>query len=105
MAGLRIGWIACADKHALHEIAEIKHYLSICNSAPSEILTLMARRAKSVLVQRNLDIIAHNLGVLDAFMVRRGKVFSWSRSLGGCTGFVQVSIRNLKLCRELIVNE
>eukprot|EP01034_Spumella_vulgaris_P046560 gene46560-58053_t len=42
MAGLRIGWIALADKHWLHEIAETKHYLSICNSAPSEILALIA---------------------------------------------------------------
>lgn len=53
MAGLRIGWIACQDKTILKKIEQMKHYTSICNSAPSEILTLIALRNKDKILQRN----------------------------------------------------
>ena len=42
LPGLRIGWIACADTELLQRMERVKHYLSICNSAPSERLALIA---------------------------------------------------------------
>ena len=41
MPGVRIGWISTKD-HKLIDRWRNKHYLSICNSAPSEILSVMA---------------------------------------------------------------
>jgi aspartate/methionine/tyrosine aminotransferase len=38
MPGVRVGWVACQDRELLASISESKHYLSICNSAPGEIL-------------------------------------------------------------------
>lgn len=46
LAGLRIGWLATRDPHFLKEVGSYKLYTSICNSAPSEILAIMALRAK-----------------------------------------------------------
>ena len=45
MAGLRIGWLASHDRALLGRIAALKDYTTICSSAPSEILALMALRA------------------------------------------------------------
>ncbi len=53
MAGLRVGWIACQDKAFLHKIKRIKDYVSICNSGPSEILSLIALRNKRYFLSRN----------------------------------------------------
>lgn len=46
LAGLRIGWLASRDEEFLQAVGSYKLYTSICNSAPSEILALMALRAK-----------------------------------------------------------
>jgi len=45
LPGLRIGWMATSDHDLLNRIEKYKHYLSICNSGPSEALTLIALKA------------------------------------------------------------
>ncbi len=42
LAGLRTGWLVAQDKDFLQSVVAFKDYLSICNSAPSEILSLIA---------------------------------------------------------------
>ncbi len=42
LPGLRIGWIACRDRALLQRMEGMKHYLSICNSRPSEVLATIA---------------------------------------------------------------
>jgi aspartate/methionine/tyrosine aminotransferase len=46
LAGLRIGWLATQDVDLLKKCLDFKCYLSLCNSAPSEILALIVLRAK-----------------------------------------------------------
>jgi len=87
LAGLRIGWITCPDVHLLEKMAGLKHYLSICNSAPSEILALIALRASDAIMSRNKSIMNENLSLLDRFFERRSELFSWIRPGGGCIGF------------------
>lgn len=89
MAGLRIGWIACRNKAILKKIVRMKHYTSICNSAPSEILALIALRNKDKILQRNNEIVADNLRLLDQFFVEYSRIFEWIRPQGGCVGFVK----------------
>ena len=90
MAGLRIGWIACQDKELLEKISRFKHYASICNSAPSEILALMALRAKDKILNQVHQIMRHNLKLLDAFFEKNADLFRWVRPKGGCIGFVEL---------------
>ncbi len=88
LAGLRVGWIACQDSMLLKKIGYLKHYTSICNSAPAEILTLIALKNKASILERNNSIVAENLLLLDKFMMEYQQLFSWIRPQGGCTGFV-----------------
>lgn len=69
MAGLRIGWVVCQDKRMLKKIEYMKHYTSICNSAPSEILTIISLRNKDVILKRNNQIVTDNLKLLDQFFI------------------------------------
>jgi aspartate/methionine/tyrosine aminotransferase len=50
MAGLRIGWLATHDRGLLERAARYKDYLTICSSAPSEILALIALRARDEVI-------------------------------------------------------
>lgn len=88
MAGLRIGWIACQDTELLHKIKKMKDYLSICNSAPAEIMSLIALKNKAKILDRNNKIVADNLVLLDEFMDEYQDLFAWKRPQGGCVGFV-----------------
>lgn len=89
MAGLRIGWIACQNEELLKKIEQMKHYTTICNSAPSEIISLIALKNKDRILARNNQIVADNLQLLDQFMEQYENLFQWIRPQGGCTGFVK----------------
>ncbi len=88
MAGLRLGWIACQDKDILLKIEHMKHYTSICSSAPSEVISLIALKHKDQILARNTKITADNLVLLDGLLEKHGELFEWVRPQGGCIGFV-----------------
>lgn len=87
LAGLRIGWLAIRDPDLRARIAAMKDYTTICNSAPSEILALMALRAGETLVARNRAIVERNLAELDPFFARWSDVLGWVRPRAGTIGF------------------
>src|SRR5262249_8448595 len=71
LAGLRVGWLAIRDAAVRARIASYKDYLSICSSAPSEVLAIAALRAKDRILERSRAIVAQNLALLDDFFERR----------------------------------
>ncbi len=84
LPGLRIGWIACRDRDLLGRLEHAKHYTTICSSAPSEVLGLIAVRARDHILGRNRRIVAENIPVFDAFFARFPGLFEWSPPQGGC---------------------
>ena len=44
LPGLRIGWLVTRDGEVMKKLKSFKDYLSICSSAPSEVLSLIAVR-------------------------------------------------------------
>lgn len=94
LPGLRIGWIACQDRVLLEKMGEMKHYLSICNSAPSEILSLIALKASDKILARNIALMQENLLLLDSFFDRHAEWFEWVRPKGGCIGYPLFRSRN-----------
>lgn len=87
LAGLRIGWIACQDANLLGKMNEIKHYLSICNSGPSEVLSLIGLRASDKIHERNRRLMQDNLQQFDRFFEEYQSWFEWIRPKGGCIGY------------------
>jgi aspartate/methionine/tyrosine aminotransferase len=87
LPGLRIGWIATQDQALLARSAALKDYTTICNSAPSEFLAELALRHRSQIAERNLNLIRHNLTVLDAFFARHEDLFAWWRPVAGPIAF------------------
>jgi aspartate/methionine/tyrosine aminotransferase len=87
LPGLRIGWIVCRDRTLLSRLERAKHYTSICNAGPSEVLALIALRAASQILDRNRQIIAANLPLFDAFFAHYSDLFEWQPPFGGCVAF------------------
>ena len=87
MAGLRIGWLATHDRRLLDAAARYKDYLTICSSAPSEILALIALRARDEVIGRSRSITGTNLALLDGFFERQAAHLQWVRPRGGSIGF------------------
>jgi aspartate/methionine/tyrosine aminotransferase len=87
LPGLRIGWIACRDRAVLSRLERAKHYTSICNSGPSEVLALIALRARDQILGRNRAIVAGNLPVFGEFFGRYPDLFDFQPPQGGCVSF------------------
>jgi aspartate/methionine/tyrosine aminotransferase len=104
LPGLRIGWIATKDRNTLARMERAKHYLSICNSGPSEVLAQIALKARDGILDRNRRLIADNLDTLGTFFSSYPDLFDWSTPDGGCTGFPRYKGEDgvESFCRNLI---
>lgn len=87
LPGLRIGWIAVRDRELLSQMERVKHYLSICNSAPSERLAIIGLKARASILSRNCALVTQNLALLDRFFSDFTTHFQWRRPDGGCVGY------------------
>jgi aspartate/methionine/tyrosine aminotransferase len=109
LAGLRVGWIATHDGALRDRVSKLKDYTTICGSAPSEILAIIALRGRDRVLARSRDIIAGNLPLLDAFFDRFGEQFSWVRPLAGSVAFPRLVIDERgaidRFCAELVESE
>jgi aspartate/methionine/tyrosine aminotransferase len=104
LPGLRIGWIACRDRSVLDRLERAKHYTTICNSAPSEVLALIALRARDRLLERNRGIVAENLPVFTEFFGRFPDLFEFTAPDGGCVCFPRyLGVDGVeKMCTQLV---
>src|SRR5450755_644300 len=87
LSGLRIGWIASADRALLVKMERFKHYLSICNSAPSEVLARVALNNRARILARNNRLLADNFVLLEKFFTEFRHLFEWYRPDGGCVAY------------------
>ncbi|MGB2664744.1 MAG: aminotransferase class I/II-fold pyridoxal phosphate-dependent enzyme [Candidatus Acidiferrum sp.] len=89
LPGLRLGWLACRDGAFLQKLISLKHYTTICSSAPSEFLTALAFRHRQKFMQRNLQIVLRNLRLLSAFFTRHTDLFEWTAPNASTIGFAR----------------
>jgi aspartate/methionine/tyrosine aminotransferase len=91
LPGLRLGWLVTRDPEMRARLLELKDYTTICSSAPSELLTAVALRHRERLLERNLGLVARNLGLLEQFFARHRTRFAWVRPTAGPIGFPHLS--------------
>jgi aspartate/methionine/tyrosine aminotransferase len=104
LPGLRLGWLACRDTGILQKIISLKHYTTICSSAPSEFLTALAFRHRRKFVDRNLQIVLRNLRLLSAFFASHADVFEWTAPNASTIGFARFKPQQHveAFCEELV---
>ena len=106
LPGLRLGWLASRDRALLEPVLDLKHYTTICSSAPSELLSTIALRNRRTLLDRNLEIVRGNLELLDDFFERRDDLFAWVRPSAGPIGFPRLAgdVDVEQLCASLVAS-
>jgi aspartate/methionine/tyrosine aminotransferase len=103
LAGARIGWLVTRDGELLTRMATLKDYTTICSSAPSEILSIIALRTRDVIVADHLARIQKNLALLDGFFARFSDYFTWVRPQAGTIAFPRLKGGDsLGFCRQVI---
>jgi aspartate/methionine/tyrosine aminotransferase len=97
LAGLRIGWLATRDRDLVDRLARFKDYTTICSSAPSEILSIIALRARDRVLARSRGIVAANLERLDVFFDDWADRFTWVRPRAGSIGYPRLTVPGIRL--------
>jgi aspartate/methionine/tyrosine aminotransferase len=104
MAGVRIGWVVTKNKELFSAMATFKDYTTICSSAPGELLSVIALRAKDVIITAHINRIRKNLRLIDAFMKKYSTQFSWVRPKAGTIGFPKLrgSENSFDFCQRVV---
>lgn len=104
LAGLRIGWIATQASELIEPLKKMKHYTSICSSAPSEFLAIVAIKNSAKLLERNLQIIKKNIAIAEEFFNRYPDKFNFHKPMAGPVAFVELKSKKpvQEYCDELV---
>jgi aspartate/methionine/tyrosine aminotransferase len=97
LAGLRVGWLATHDLELLERLARFKDYTTICSSAPSEILSIIALRARDRVLARSRAIVAATIERLDGFFDDWPDRFTWVRPTAGSIGFPKLTVPGVRI--------
>ncbi len=106
LGGLRLGWLTSRNNDILNKVEAFKDYLSICNSAPSEILGTIALNNIDQFVQPNIKKIKSNLEVFRQFSERNKDFLNFYEPNAGSTAFVKLKIKESAMAyAERLVQE
>jgi aspartate/methionine/tyrosine aminotransferase len=92
LPGLRIGWLATQDRDLLKQMGQIKDYTTICSSAPSEILGIIALCARETIVTRNVEIVNNNCKLAAEFFGGHPEAFEWLPPMAGPVAFPRLRL-------------
>lgn len=106
MAGVRIGWLITKDKELYQRLATFKDYLTICSSAPSEVLSIIALRSKDKIISDHLNKIRRNLKVFEIFMNKHKNLFDWIKPKAGtiCFPRLKTKIGAEEFCNKVVAS-
>lgn len=104
LPGLRLGWLATRHGDMLARVKRLKDYTTICNSAPGEILGLMAVRARKTIIDRQRTRLRRNLAALETFMQIHAEHFHWHRPAAGsiCFPRMRIAANTERFCDTLV---
>lgn len=90
LPGLRIGWMVCRNPEIREKLIRLKDYITICASAPAEILAIIALQNKEMILARNLAIINQNIRLVNAFVNRNPDKVSWNPPKAGSVALMNL---------------
>ena len=104
LPGLRLGWLAARSPEWTAAWLHYKDYTTICHSAPSEILGIIALQNKESILRRNREIIGENIAIAEQFFSAQQDQFSWLSPQAGSVAFPQWLGQTPieQLCQEIL---
>jgi len=92
LPGLRIGWLASKNRDVIKRVSSLKDYTTICHSAPSEVLGIIALENASLISRRNLAIVEKNLKMAREFFSGYKDKFTWFEPLAGSIAYPRLEM-------------
>jgi aspartate/methionine/tyrosine aminotransferase len=86
--GVTVGWIATQNMALKQRLWNVQYFGCACPSRASELQGLLVLRASDRILQHNLEIIHHNMVLLDEFFEKNKEFFSWVRPTAGAIAAV-----------------
>ena len=107
LPGTRCGWLITKNQSFLDLFKTYKNYTTICASATSEILGIIALRQGDSIIKRNLKIINKNLDKFDYFISKYKNIIEYKRPAAGsiCMPIIINDINVDLLAKELIAEK
>ena len=107
LPGVRLGWTLCRDGALNRRMQAAKDFTTICAAAPSEVLALIAVRARDRLIDRSLTGIMRNLALVDDFIGSRPGALRWVRPRGSSIGFPELLLDMpvARFCERLVTEQ
>lgn len=90
LPGVRIGWVASRDAAFMKRVSQLRDYTTMCNSAPSELLALMAIRNQEAYFQRHRDRVARHLEQFTSFIAAHAGRLELARPRGSTICLVRL---------------
>ena len=91
LAGLRLGWLATHDKAALAQFRKVRDYDLVSCGLFDEEIAALALTHKDVILQRNQEIVRHNLPILDTWVQSEPHV-SYVKPVAGTMALVHYDL-------------
>ena len=114
MPGARIGWLACRNEEFMERIASLRDYTTICSSAPSQLLGILALRAREQLQARAREHVAVGRAAVANVMEEFHDDFSWGLvgPKAGPMGWIELrgsasgkNVSSVEYCHSLVEEE
>jgi aspartate/methionine/tyrosine aminotransferase len=104
LPGLRVGWLATRERALLERWVAFKDYTTICASAPSEVLGIIALQSREPILLRNREIVRANLAVATEFFAAHQDRFGWLAPKAGPVAFPRWLGKETveRFCREVV---
>ncbi len=104
LPGLRIGWIATKKKELYSKVAHMKDYTTICSSAPSEHLAMIALRHRDYFIGRSRDIMRSNIDYATGVFEDIEDILQWNEPSGSSVAFpcFRIDVSASEISRELV---
>jgi aspartate/methionine/tyrosine aminotransferase len=87
LPGLRIGWLATQQISLMEKWIAYHDYTTICNSAPGEILGIIALQNREKIINQNLEIISRNIDLARKLFDNHHEQLTWFGPQAGSVAF------------------
>ncbi len=107
LPGLRLGWLASQENSVLEKVSMLKDYTTICSSAPSEVLAIIALLSRESIIAQQIHRVRRNVGILETFFNEYAEIFRWNRPMGGSICFPRMlAVESTSaFCEQLVEEE
>jgi aspartate/methionine/tyrosine aminotransferase len=104
LPGLRIGWLVCKNSKIRERMLQLKDYVTICASAPSEVLSIIALQNKGRILARNMSLINRNIKLVNDLVERNREKVEWNPPKAGSVALLYL-LKTQKIeqfCQDLL---